>query len=101
MSYSVSFFQQIQFVFFRDDANSNMHSAFILMNAELGKENHIVKELRQIPNVKEVYPVYGVYDVLMELEADSMEVLRETITTKVRKLDGIKSTLTMIIVKDQ
>ena len=78
-----------------------MHSAFILMNAELGKENHIVKELRQVPNVKEVYQVYGVYDVLMELEADSMEVLRETITTKIRKLDGIKSTLTMIIVKDQ
>jgi len=70
------------------------------MNAELGKENHIVKELRKIPNVKEVCPVYGVYDVLMELEADSMEVLRETITTKIRKLDGIKSTLTMIIVKD-
>jgi len=81
--------------------NSNMHSAFVLMNAELGKENNIVKELRQISNVKEVYPVYGVYDVLMELEADSMEVLRETITTKIRKLDGIKSTLTMIIVKDQ
>ena len=78
-----------------------MHSAFILMNAELGKENQIVKELRQIPNVKEVYSVYGVYDVLMELEADSMEALRETITAKIRKLDGIKSTLTMIIVKDQ
>ncbi len=96
-----AFFQQIQFVFIQDDVNSNMHSAFILMNAELGKENQIVKELRQIPNVKEVYPVYGVYDVLMELEADSMEALRETITAKIRKLDGIKSTLTMIIVKDQ
>jgi DNA-binding Lrp family transcriptional regulator len=101
LSYAIAFFQQIQFVFIQDDVNSNMHSAFILVNSELGKENHIVKELRQIPNVKEVYPVYGVYDVLMELEADSMEVLRETITTKVRKLDGIKSTLTMIIVKNQ
>ena len=101
MSYAIALLRQIQFVFIQDDANSNMHSAFVLMNAELGKENHIVKELRQIPNVKEVYPVYGVYDVLMELEADSMEVLRETITTKIRKLDGIKSTLTMIIVKDQ
>ncbi len=78
----------------------HMHSAFVLMNAELGKENQIVKELKQIPNIKEVYPVYGVYDILMELEADSMEVLRETITTKIRKLDGIKSTLTMIIVKE-
>ncbi len=79
----------------------SMHSAFILMNAELGKENHIVKEIKKIASVKEVYPVYGVYDVLMVLESDSMDALRETITTKIRKLDGIKSTLTMIIVKDQ
>ncbi len=78
-----------------------MHSAFVLMNADLGKENKLVKDLREISNVKEVYPVYGVYDVLMEIEADSMETLREIITAKVRKLDGIKSTLTMIIVKGQ
>jgi len=81
--------------------NTTMHSAFVLMNAELGKETQIVNELEKIPNVKEVYPVYGVYDVMMVIESDSMETLRETITSKVRKLDGIKSTLTMIIVKDQ
>ena len=81
--------------------NNTMHSAFVLMNAELGKETQIVNELEKIPNVKEVYPVYGVYDVMMVIESDSMEALRETITSKVRKLDGIKSTLTMIIVKDQ
>ena len=78
-----------------------MHSAFVLMNAELGKESHIVSEIKKIPQVKEAYPVYGVYDVLMILESDSMESLRETITNHIRKLDGIKSTLTMIIVKDQ
>jgi len=95
-----AFFQLIQFVFMLVAEMLDMHSAFVLMNAELGKENKLVKELRQIPNVKEVYGVYGVYDVLMEIEADSMETLRETITTKIRKLDGVKSTLTMIIVKD-
>jgi len=78
-----------------------MHSAFVLMNAELGKETQIVNELKKVSYVKEVYPVYGVYDVLMVIESDSMEALRETITSKVRKLDGIKSTLTMIIVKDE
>jgi DNA-binding Lrp family transcriptional regulator len=78
-----------------------VHSAFVLINAELGKELQIVNEIKNIPHVKEVYPVYGVYDVLMVLESDSMESLRETITNHVRKLEGIKSTLTMIIVKDQ
>lgn len=91
----------MQFVFIQGVLKPNMHSAFVLMNAELGKENHIVNEIKKIVDVKEVYPVYGVYDVLMIIESDSMEVLRETITSKIRKLDGIKSTLTMIIVKDQ
>jgi DNA-binding Lrp family transcriptional regulator len=70
------------------------------MNAELGKELEIVNEIKKVPHVKEVYPVYGVYDVLMVLESDSMESLRDTITNQIRKLDGIKSTLTMVIVKD-
>lgn len=96
-----AFFQLMQFVFMQVKGLSDMHSAFVLMNAELGKENKLVKELRAIPNVQEVYGVYGVYDVLMEIAADSMETLREIITTKVRKLDGVKSTLTMIIVKDE
>ena len=78
-----------------------MHSAFVLMNAELGQETQIVNELKKIPQVREVYPVYGVYDVLMVIESGSMEELREAITTRVRKLVGIKSTLTMIIVKEQ
>jgi DNA-binding Lrp family transcriptional regulator len=40
------------------------------MNAELGKELQIVNEIKKIPHVKEVYPVYGVYDVLMIIESD-------------------------------
>ncbi len=85
----------------QDVINFIMHSAFVLMNAELGQETQIVNELKKIPHVREVYPVYGVYDVLMVIESDSMEELREAITTRVRKLGGIKSTLTMIIVKDK
>lgn len=92
---------KLQFVFMSGKWNHTMQSAFVLMNAELGKETQIVRELEKIPNVKEVYPVYGVYDVMMVIESDSMESLREIITSKVRKLDGIKATLTMIIVKDR
>ena len=91
----------MQFVFIHGALKVIMPSAFVLMNAELGKELQIVKELKKIPHVKEAYPVYGVYDALMVIESDSMETLRDVMTSKVRKLDGIKSTLTMIIVKDQ
>ena len=74
-----------------------MPKAFVLMNAELGSEDSIVNELKKIEGVKEVYQVYGVYDIVAQVEADIMEKVKETITWKLRKLNGVKSTLTMIV----
>ena len=77
-----------------------MPMAFILVNADLGAEESLVKELEKIENVKEVYLVYGVYDIIAKVEADTMEKVKETITWKVRRLDKVRSTLTMIAIED-
>ncbi len=74
-----------------------MPKAFVLMNAELGSEDSIVNELKKLEGVKEVYQVYGVYDIVAQVEASTMERVKETITWKLRKLNGVKSTLTMIV----
>lgn len=74
-----------------------MPQAFVLMNAELGSEDSIVNELKKIEGVKEVYQVYGVYDIVAQVESNTMERVKETITWKLRKLNGVKSTLTMIV----
>ncbi len=76
-----------------------MPKALILMSAELGHETNLINELKKTPNVTEVYAVYGVYDIIVKVEAESMEKLREAIATRLRKISGIKSTLTMIIVE--
>jgi DNA-binding Lrp family transcriptional regulator len=76
-----------------------MPKAFVLMNAELGSEDSIVGELRRLEGVKEVYQVYGVYDVVAQVESDTMEKVKEIITWKLRKLNGVKSTLTMIVME--
>ncbi|MBD0300112.1 MAG: Lrp/AsnC ligand binding domain-containing protein [Nitrososphaera sp.] len=75
-----------------------MPKAFVLMNAELGSEDSLVNELKKLESVKEVYQVYGVYDIVAQVEADTMEKVKETITWKLRKLNGVKSTLTMIVI---
>jgi len=49
--------------------------------------------------MKEVYVVYGVYDIVAKVEADTMDRVKETITWKVRRLDRVRSTLTMIVVE--
>jgi DNA-binding Lrp family transcriptional regulator len=76
-----------------------MPKAFVLMNAELGSEDSLVSDLRKIDSVREVYHVYGVYDIVAQVEADTMEKVKETITWKLRKLNGVKSTLTMIVME--
>jgi len=78
---------------------ARMPVAFVLINAEIGSEDEVLKELRKMPNVKEGYLVYGVYDIVAKVEAESMEKLRETITWKIRRLDKVRSTLTMIVIE--
>jgi len=67
------------------------------MNVELGSEEKVLKEVRNAPNVKECNRVYGVYDMIAKVEADSMDQLKEIISWKIRRLNGVRSTLTTIV----
>jgi DNA-binding Lrp family transcriptional regulator len=69
------------------------------MTADFGTEESIAKELKKIDVVKHVYQVYGVYDIVALVEGESMDKVKETITWKLRKLNGVKSTLTMIVME--
>ncbi len=73
-----------------------MATAFLLLNADLGHEKEIVAALRAIESVKEAHEVYGVYDIIAKLEADNMELVKEVISEKIRKLGNVRSTLTMV-----
>jgi DNA-binding Lrp family transcriptional regulator len=74
-------------------------SAFVLINAEIGSEDDVLKQLKTLPNVKESYVVYGVYDIVAKVSADTMDKLKEIVTWKIRRLDKVRSTLTMIVVE--
>ena len=74
---------------------------YVLVNCDLGYEEEIIDELKQLDNVKQVHGVYGAYDILAKVESDSEENLRETITWKIRKLNRIRSTLTLMITESQ
>jgi DNA-binding Lrp family transcriptional regulator len=76
-----------------------MPVAFVLINAEIGSEDEVVTELRKLSNVRESYVVYGVYDIVAKVEAESMDKLKEIVTWKIRRLDRVRSTLTMIVVE--
>jgi len=72
-----------------------MATAFVLINTYLGKEEELMNEIEKIENVVAVYMVYGKYDIIAKIDAKSFEKVKETITWKIRKLDDVKSTITM------
>ena len=78
-----------------------MAKAFILINAEPASEKEVLERLRQVPEVKEAHFTYGVYDYIAEVEAESMNRLKEVIYQKVRKLDKVRATITTIVAEEE
>ena len=75
--------------------------AFMLINCELGAEEFIISELKEIETVREVRGVLGTYDILVKLESGSFDEISKTITLKIRKLDKIRFTMTLNVIKGQ
>ncbi len=78
-----------------------MAIAYVLINCDLGYEEQIIEELKHISDVKEIHGTYGVYDIFAKVESDQISTLRETITSKIRKIVRIRSTLTLMAIEDQ
>ena len=78
-----------------------MAEAYVLVNCELGAEEEVIGGLKQIEQVKDVHGTFGAYDIIAKVQAESADKLREAITWKIRKMDKIRSTLTLTVVEGQ
>ena len=74
-----------------------MSVSYVLINVEPRSE--VLKEVCKVPNVKECHRIYGIYDMIAKVEADSMDALKEIITWKIRRLPGVRSTVTTIVIE--
>lgn len=74
-----------------------MATAFVMINTEIGSESEVLEELKAIPEINETYLVYGVYDIIARIETETMQELKDTMSLKIRRLDKVRSTLTMIV----
>jgi DNA-binding Lrp family transcriptional regulator len=78
-----------------------MPTAYVLINCDLGSEEEIIKQVKKLQEVVEVSGVYGVYDIVLKVKGETMDKLRETITWHIRRIDKVRSTLTMIVIEGQ
>ncbi len=77
-----------------------MPIAFILINAELSKEDMVLALVRALPEVKEAYLVYGVYDIIIKVEAETAQAIKDAVFSKIRRIDNVRSTKTMMVFRE-
>ena len=78
-----------------------MTTAYVLINCYMGYEEEVIDEIKQLEDVKEAHGVFGAYDILAKVESANVKNLRETIMWKIRKLNRVRSTLTLMGIEGQ
>lgn len=78
-----------------------METAYILINCDLGSEEAVIEDLKHIESVNEIHGTFGAYDIIAKIENPKKEKLRETITWNIRKLEHVRSILTLMGIPGQ
>lgn len=77
-----------------------MHKGFILLNCDLGAEEYIVDELKQMQNISNAYLTFGAYDVIAEIQTENQEAFEKAIGM-IRKLSRVVSTMTLNVISPE
>ena len=83
-----------------------MPTAYVLINSDLGTDESIISKIKEIlKDEKDVefttQGVYGIYDIVLKISSDNTDILRNIITYKIRKINNVQSTLSMMVVEEQ
>ncbi|MHA2297804.1 MAG: Lrp/AsnC ligand binding domain-containing protein [Candidatus Hodarchaeales archaeon] len=78
-------------------ADSAMSSAYVMINTRIGTEKKVLKEIKNLSRVKEATHVYGDYNIVCRVESNNKTSLDSFILEKIRKMDMIRATLTLIV----
>jgi DNA-binding Lrp family transcriptional regulator len=72
-------------------------TAYVLLTTEIGAEKHVLNSLKKISGVQEAHSLWGVYDIIANVQAENMDELKTIITSSIDKIGKVNSKLTMII----
>jgi DNA-binding Lrp family transcriptional regulator len=73
-----------------------MPTAYVLINTEIGSESEVLQALKKVEGVDEAHNLWGVYDIIASIKADTMDKLTSIITRKIEKIGKVNAKLTMI-----
>jgi len=73
-----------------------MTDAYVMLNCELGSEAEIIEQLKQVEQVADVFETIGTHDMLVKLQAENFEKIREIVSWNIQKIKNVRSTATLI-----
>ncbi len=73
-----------------------MTDAYVMLNCDLGAESAIIEQLKELEQVVDVFETIGTHDMLVKLQAENFEKVREIVSWNIQKLKNVRSTATLI-----
>lgn len=70
--------------------------AYVLLKTELGSEESVIEELKKLEQIKRVERTFGDYDMVVKMEAEHIEKIREIIAWNIQKMKTVRATRTLI-----
>ncbi|MDH3696747.1 MAG: Lrp/AsnC ligand binding domain-containing protein [Nitrosopumilus sp.] len=78
-----------------------MTVVYMLINYNMGFEEHVIDELKRIESVKEIQGVFGMFDVLVKIESSEVKTLDQTVLMKIQKIKHIQLIQTLIVYEQE
>jgi len=76
-------------------------TAFIFINTEPASMPEVLNDVRAIEGVEEAEMVYGVYDIVVKVKTETMDTLKQIVTYRIRRIDKVLSTQTLLVVRQE
>ena len=73
-----------------------MTDAYVMLNCDLGTEEAVIEQLKELEQVVDVFETIGTHDMLVKLQAENFEKIREVVSWNIQKLKNVRSTATLI-----
>ncbi|HET9008988.1 MAG TPA: Lrp/AsnC ligand binding domain-containing protein [Nitrosarchaeum sp.] len=77
-----------------------MHNGFVLLNCDLGAEEYVLEELKQMPSIKNAYLTFGAYDIIAEVNTKDQATFEKAVAG-IRKLSRVESTMTLSVIESK
>ena len=80
------------------DEKAHRIQAYVLLNVDSKYQKDIVTKAKSVPTVQNVKTIYGIYDIMIILESDDMNAVKNAIDNDIHKLDGVTNLTSLVTV---